>query len=134
MACSAVFVACKGTDNKKQETVPADTTQNINSVSNIPAANPANTAPVNNGAAQAQTANAGTAKLNPAHGEPGHDCAIPVGAPLDGSGGKAPQAATLTQDNAAPANPSVSAEGKKLNPAHGQPGHDCAVPVGAPLG
>lgn len=53
--------------------------------------------------------------LNPPHGEPGHDCAIPVGAPL----GSSPQTNTQV------------AEG--TNPPHGQPGHDCSIPVGAPL-
>ncbi len=64
-----------------------------------------------------------TAQLNPPHGEPGHDCAVPVGAPLN-SGNTAPAVAPSSQ----PANANA-----KLNPPHGEPGHDCAVPVGAPL-
>ena len=69
--------------------------------------------------------------LNPAHGQPGHDCDIEVGAPLDGSGVQnqpsfAPNQATQP---AAPSQPATGA----LNPAHGQPGHDCGVAVGAPL-
>jgi len=82
------------------------------------------------------TAPAPTAGLNPAHGEPGHDCAIAVGAPLDGSGGQAEQPTfnpqTLTQPVAKPAvQGQAPADG--LNPAHGEPGHDCAIAVGAPL-
>lgn len=83
-------------------------------------------------------ANSSSAKLNPEHGAPGHDCAIPVGAPLDGSGGsRAPQALpnqapAINPTPIVPTNPGTSASGK-LNPAHGEPGHDCAVPVGAPL-
>lgn len=65
------------------------------------------------------------AKLNPPHGEPGHDCAIPVGAPLNSK----PSAAAT----APAANPAAVPANAKLNPPHGQPGHDCAVPVGAPL-
>jgi hypothetical protein len=86
--------------------------------------------------------------LNPEHGQPGHRCEIPVGAPLNtpASGpseittqvntGQIPAPATA-QPNAtlelpaSAASPSTS--NKKLNPEHGQPGHDCAVPVGSPL-
>lgn len=89
-------------------------------------------------------------KLNPPHGQPGHLCEIPVGSPLPKSAAAAapsnapapnPTITTLpapvtipagnikaTQPAAAPANGSV-----KLNPPHGQPGHDCTVAVGAPL-
>jgi len=83
--------------------------------------------------------------LNPEHGQPGHRCDIAVGAPLNGS--PAPKEIT-TQVNTAqpetpatimqqPAKPAISGDeklgSKKLNPEHGQPGHDCAVPVGNPL-
>lgn len=75
-----------------------------------------------------------TAKLNPAHGEPGHRCDIEVGAPLDGP-------ATIPAMSAPAASPVMSAPAVlpgavgsgRLNPPHGQPGHDCAVAVGAPL-
>lgn len=74
--------------------------------------------------------------LNPVHGAPGHRCDIDVGAPL--SSPVAQPNATMQQ--AAPqmpvapsATPTASENGKKLNPAHGMPGHDCALPVGAPL-
>ncbi|TVZ26152.1 hypothetical protein JM83_1103 [Gillisia sp. Hel_I_86] len=75
-----------------------------------------------------------TAALNPVHGEPGHRCDIPVGTPLD-------QAATtnLQQSNTTTLNPNVSpvrvqgADTPAKNPPHGQPGHDCAKPVGADL-
>lgn len=82
--------------------------------------------------------------LNPAHGQPGHDCALAVGAPLKSGGASAPQPKIQTISSSpspspmvvtptptastAPVNPNV-----KLNPAHGQPGHDCALAVGAPL-
>lgn len=75
-----------------------------------------------------------TAQLNPAHGEPGHRCEIPVGAPLDGSG---QTSTTITMPPAASpvmapvTSPAVGTG--MLNPAHGEPGHDCAVPVGSPL-
>lgn len=62
-------------------------------------------------------------ELNPAHGEPGHDCAIAVGAPLNSSPG------IVSPDN----NQSQNNQSVKLNPAHGEPGHDCAIAVGQPL-
>lgn len=78
---------------------------------------------------------------NPAHGQPFHDCALPVGAPLTANAGGAvqPQAAPQIAEpvaepkieikqQAAPVNSNV-----KLNPAHGEPGHKCELPVGAPL-
>ncbi len=84
------------------------------------------------------TAPAQTAGLNPAHGEPGHDCAIAVGAPLDGSGASSVPAGMpsiaqqpVAQPMPQPATGKAPANG--LNPAHGEPGHDCAIAVGAPL-
>lgn len=82
--------------------------------------------------------------LNPAHGEPGHRCEIPVGAPLDGSGQASntatmpPPAPTVVSPvadpmMAAPVTSPVAGGSGRLNPAHGEPGHDCAVPVGSPL-
>lgn len=66
------------------------------------------------------------ARLNPPHGQPGHDCNIAVGQPLDGSGGASPAAAlpqVLSSPGASP----------RLNPPHGQPGHICEIEVGQPL-
>ena len=77
-----------------------------------------------------------TAALNPAHGQPGHRCEIPVGAPLD----QAPattmqqqQTNTPVSTNASPVRVNTSSGTALKNPPHGQPGHDCAVPVGADL-
>ncbi|WP_316819760.1 hypothetical protein [Pedobacter gandavensis] len=77
---------------------------------------------------------------NPAHGQPFHDCALPVGAPLNAQN---PAAGPATNATASPAvqqnpagttpNPPANQKEAKLNPAHGLPGHDCAIPVGAPL-
>lgn len=75
-----------------------------------------------------------TSGLNPAHGQPGHNCDIPVGEPLDGSGtqNQVTTLPTITQPVAQP-NFVGGAPANGINPAHGQPGHDCAVTVGAPL-
>jgi hypothetical protein len=79
---------------------------------------------------------------NPAHGQPYHDCAIAVGAPLNAkNNAPATAAPSPTPVTASPVNapavtpPSVPANQKevRLNPAHGQPGHSCAIAVGAPL-
>ena len=78
--------------------------------------------------------------MNPPHGQPNHRCDIPVGAPLNSK--KAEPTTIKTTDNqttttapiAAPQNNAGSttiADG--MNPAHGQPGHRCDIPVGAPL-
>ena len=73
------------------------------------------------------------AALNPVHGAAGHRCDLPVGAPLD-------QASTTTiQQSNTTINPNVSpvrvngGDTPAKNPAHGQPGHDCSIPVGADL-
>lgn len=90
----------------------------------------------------APTASAdGAVKLNPAHGEPGHVCAIPVGAPLDGSAATSSTPETPTfvpppamlnppADNAASG---ITLPSGTPNPAHGEPGHRCEVNVGDPL-
>lgn len=88
-------------------------------------------------ASQAATV-APTAGLNPAHGQPGHRCEIAVGAPLNSAPTATtatPQVQTINAPVAAPANiPAMGGNGTaRLNPAHGEPGHDCAVQVGAPL-
>lgn len=91
--------------------------------------------------AQAPSASAGTVSdPNPPHGEPGHRCEIPVGASLSGtppSSGPMDQMPT-TQPIAIPqmsAQPAAAAGSTPpgMNPPHGEPGHDCAVPVGSPL-
>ncbi|QYA24734.1 hypothetical protein G3I01_04180 [Gramella sp. MT6] len=65
-------------------------------------------------------------KYNPAHGEEGHRCDLPVGAPLE----KANAAAT-PQLNTSPVR--LQSATPKINPPHGEPGHDCSVAVGAEL-
>jgi hypothetical protein len=72
-------------------------------------------------------------KVNPAHGAPGHDCALPVGAPLNAAQTTAPSAAENTVPTTTNPTPTNTDTKAKLNPAHGMPGHDCAKPVGAPL-
>ncbi len=119
---ASFFAACNsGIDqnNKKEASAPLQL--------NIPQSN---AAPANS--ITTPPANA-TAALNPAHGQPGHNCDIAVGAPLNGSAAANPGASQAPfQTNAAPL--MAAPQGTvRLNPAHGQPGHDCAVEVGKPL-
>ncbi|MCP9199139.1 hypothetical protein MKO06_04415 [Gramella sp. GC03-9] len=65
-------------------------------------------------------------KYNPAHGEEGHRCDLPVGAPLDQPKASQQQDMTISPVRLKSAMP-------KINPPHGEPGHDCSVPVGAEL-
>ncbi len=81
-----------------------------------------------------------TAALNPAHGQPGHRCDMPVGAPLDGSTATNTQVQPqTTMGNTSPVrmnstNPTTTTAGTPTkNPPHGQPGHQCSIPVGADL-
>ena len=74
------------------------------------------------------TSTSGSGAVNPPHGQPGHDCAIPVGAPLNNAGGNTSVPAIKTTE-AAP----TAISGKGINPPHGQPGHRCDIKVGDPL-
>lgn len=80
------------------------------------------------------------AGMNPPHGQPNHRCDIAVGAPLNSPvANKAPSGSTTIQPTAAPAAAytpntiTASHTAPVMNPAHGQPGHTCAVAVGAPI-
>ena len=81
--------------------------------------------------------------MNPAHGQSGHRCDIPVGAPLN-----SPATATATpqQNKPVPAatvttttTPTVTTTApttptpEGMNPPHGQENHRCDIAVGAPL-
>jgi hypothetical protein len=96
-----------------------------------------------------------TGNVNPPHGQPGHNCAIPVGAPLTATPAPnlntapavAPGAGSTvlpTGPLASPAPPAAvtptppplpvaTPAAAGTNPPHGQPGHDCSIAVGAPL-
>ncbi|CAA9196050.1 hypothetical protein FLA105534_00943 [Flavobacterium bizetiae] len=97
---------------------------------------------VQNPATNPNTVMSDTKGINPAHGQPGHRCDIAVGAPLNSAPAQQGQTATQTsqpvQVNAGQqqvvtttATPVKVAKG--MNPAHGQPGHRCDIPVGSPL-
>ncbi len=156
-----LFAACGGNDtpevdksimpaadsNKAAATTPATATEAAAATQQQPAslqASPAVTTTVPNAQMQqqAQTISAAQASkampsagLNPAHGQPGHRCDIAVGAPLNSppTTTTAPQVQTVqSQPVAAPASAPADPNAK-VNPPHGQPGHDCSIAVGAPL-
>ncbi|MEX2350233.1 MAG: hypothetical protein WD554_05085 [Flavobacteriaceae bacterium] len=126
VAVFAVFVSC---NDEKKENTSEDTSETVNE-KNVET--PESTTEASNG----------DVALNPQHGEPGHRCDIPVGQPLDGSG---QQTQTNTQTQQSPviknngsvpvnSNDNTQADSDaEVNPAHGQPGHRCDIPVGAPL-
>ena len=123
-----LFVSCSDADKSNTDTVSDEVEMN-SSTEQIaePSMNNQNQVQ-DQGQIQNQLMDTSGVALNPPHGEPGHDCAIPVGAPLNST----PQSNSQPiQLNATGTDNATTAEG--LNPPHGQPGHDCAIPVGAPL-
>ena len=118
----------------------------ITSCSSEPANKPVNEVEVSRTALPVQsTQTDGSVQLNPAHGEPGHVCEIPVGEPLDGStpaanmgidptaSGSSPIAMPSPAFGTTPASTGIELPSGTPNPAHGEPGHKCEVQVGSPL-
>lgn len=129
------FTACHNSGNENRATTTAPATPSFSAPITTVKADSSKQQPINNTPAVSPApANTNTAALNPKHGMPGHRCDIPEGAPLNSA-----PISTSIPANASPANPTViqppAPAGKtvKLNPPHGQPGHDCAVAVGQPL-
>jgi len=88
-----------------------------------------------------ETTTTGTG-LNPAHGQPGHQCELPVGAPLNSapapSKTSAPTATTAVTTTVPtvtnpPATNTTTPTPEGMNPPHGQTNHRCDIAVGAPL-
>lgn len=118
-----------------------ETSNNTSMLQNLPsneiAANPIFTTNQN------PTTNNSDVALNPEHGQPGHRCEIPVGAPLNSSPAPTNNASNNnpiqinpTSSPQAPASTPINLSktgSAGLNPEHGQPGHKCEIPVGAPL-
>lgn len=132
------FSSCGGNDAPVKDTsiMPArDSVSAVPSSRTTTATSPADLAPINSGAQpMSAPVSTGAAGMNPEHGMPGHRCDIAVGAPLNslpGSTAGTPQ--VQPAPTPAPASSPVPGATGKLNPPHGQPGHDCAIAVGAPL-
>ena len=138
-AGSLLFFSCANEQEKatdKTESTKQDAAQ-----STTPTALPPSASPTFNPGQQMVTPQAATpvaAGMNPEHGQPGHRCDIAVGAPLNSPPAVAPAVTTTPTFNTPPPTqtpvatpPAATAPG--MNPPHGQPGHDCAIAVGAPL-
>jgi hypothetical protein len=138
------FAALSSCEEKKASGPGTMATKPISLPALTPSATPAKTAPAAGGNIVTTTA---PAKLNPAHGQPGHRCDISVGAPLPAGPEQnvkaaAPnptlinspvQAAPSIKTTASTAVAAVPAITPGINPAHGQPGHRCDVAVGAAI-
>ncbi len=138
--------ACGGSDNYEMKTGKIEQVNkapetkpnaDLQPVVNLPV--PKNTSvpqPLPNAPEQVQSQTAAVG-LNPAHGQPGHNCAIAVGAPLNSTPSKTihptPQTTTTTVMPTLATNQPQQVVAKGMNPAHGQPGHRCDIAVGAPL-
>lgn len=149
---AATLIACSGNDSPEKDTsimpdsskilAPAIVSNLSDSNKQITAA-PANVAQpvvVSNNQPQTAAPASNVAGLNPAHGQPGHRCDIAVGAPLNspaaktvGANAARPQIQNMNTPVAVPAGSIKTNSTARLNPEHGQPGHDCSVQVGAPL-
>jgi len=158
LALSIAFTSCK--KEEEAEATTATTNQQpliVPRVQAIPAENyaqptqPVNMPVQNTPQAVAQAPVVTKAGMNPAHGQPGHRCDIPVGASLSTPAAKAATPAVTpgkasfttttmptptTAQAGTPAllktdTPAATAPG--MNPPHGQEGHQCGIAVGAPL-
>ncbi len=120
LLAAPLFIACKDNETKAEEAInpPQETTleQKKQALQNA-----------------TPTSTNGDVALNPAHGQPGHDCAIPVGAPLNGSGATNPTQGQTINTNNSKGKTIQAVGGTGINPPHGQPGHRCDVKVGDPL-
>ncbi|MEN2398146.1 hypothetical protein GKZ90_0000020 [Flavobacterium sp. MC2016-06] len=139
---SLLFISCKQ-ELEPQASTPTSELIKLGLVKDTATVKPVATqTPVST--ANPNTVLSDTKGLNPAHGQPGHRCDIAVGAPLNSPIAQQQQQQTAQQAQTVQVNPTqqrvvtttVAAPvkvGKGMNPSHGQPGHRCDIPVGAPL-
>jgi hypothetical protein len=134
------FVMASCNENKPAKN--ADSVDPVTDLQTQPASevSDTNAAVISMDPGQSFTISQGGEQLNPAHGEPGHRCDIAVGAPLNSPPGNPGDGhaneQTITMEVPEITEQPVVSTGKTapgMNPPHGEPGHDCAVPVGSPL-
>src|SRR5690606_1821183 len=120
LASAPLFISCKDKETEVETPTVQEATleQKKQALQNVA---PTSSQTINNSAT-------GDVAVNPPHGPPGHDCAIPVGAPLN-SAGSSNTTPAVNKTEAVPA----AISGKGVNPPHGQPGHRCDIKVGDPL-
>lgn len=138
--CAGSFLFFSCANEKEPATDKTASAAQGTTQTSVPTALPPSSTPTFAPAPQTATPQTGTpvaSGMNPEHGQPGHRCDIAVGAPLNSAPAEAPVVTTTPTFNPAPATqtpastPPATAPG--MNPPHGQPGHDCAIAVGAPL-
>ncbi len=150
MTLSILAVSCKKDERATYITEEAGVEQPTAPVNQAPKASLIDQAGITTTSGSG-TATVTAAGMNPAHGQPGHRCDIPVGQPLN----SAPQqqnaqnvAVNTPQGQAIQIDPNALQPGKftvdksgkakivtpkGMNPPHGEPGHRCDIPVGQPL-
>ncbi|MEO6176542.1 MAG: hypothetical protein ABIP27_15440 [Flavobacterium circumlabens] len=139
---SLVLVSCKK-ELEPQENTPTSELVKLGLIKDTTKVNTAAAAPAPT--ANPNTVMNATGGINPAHGQPGHRCDIAVGAPLNSAPTQTQTQTTTTQTaQTMQVNPGKQVVtttttaapvkvAKGMNPSHGQPGHRCDIPVGAPL-
>ena len=136
--CLLVIFSINACNNNSQPDIDTSLI-NITAPQATPAKDSVSTLSDSGSTAPATANSSSSVALNPPHGQPGHDCAIPVGSPLNGKANvAAPQSRAPLAMPALKTSPQMiplsnSSNSVALNPPHGQPGHDCAIPVGQPL-
>lgn len=144
---SLLFISCKKELEPQDSTIPSKIvpfTEAANTQQNqtvMPTQTPQTQNTVNQNTAVSTPA-AVAKGMNPAHGQPGHRCDIPVGAPLNSPVVPAKSnpvtTQTVSQQNSTPSTttttPAVTTPTPEgMNPPHGQEKHRCDIAVGAPL-
>ena len=136
---SLLITSCKNDTESKNSSAPTNVVP-FTVVGNQMKAESQSTAEQQTGNNNATTTAAATG-MNPAHGQPGHRCEIPVGAPLSTTATASnPQKAvtpaptvTTTPNPSAPTSVESAPTAEGMNPPHGQANHRCDIAVGAPL-
>ncbi|BAP29326.1 uncharacterized protein CHSO_0289 [Chryseobacterium sp. StRB126] len=147
ISVSILAVSCKKDEKATYLKEEAGSQQPSVALNNAPKASLLDQAGIQSNTAPAAMATA--PGMNPAHGQPGHRCDIPVGQPLNSQPTATPASQNISvganntiqidPGTASPAKVTMnnSAQSVKtapgMNPAHGQPGHRCDIPVGQPL-
>jgi len=140
IAISILTVSCK--KDERATYIEEEASVQSNAVANAP-----QTSLLDQAGISSQNATAVASGINPAHGQPGHRCDIPVGQPLNSKPAPTAQNAPVNNvpnavqidPNTLPAGQFVVPDKKQvktapgMNPPHGEAGHRCDIPVGQPL-
>lgn len=147
ISVSILAVSCKKDEKATYLNDEAGSQQSSVAINNTPKVSLMDQAGIQANAAPAAMATA--PRMNPAHGQPGHRCDIPVGQPLNSQPAATPASQNISvgANNTIQIDPGTAAQAKVamnnnaqpvktapgMNPPHGQPGHRCDIPVGQPL-